>query len=80
MDVSLSELRELVMNNEAWRAAIHGVTKSQTRLNDWTELNTLHTSYLFCPKLSILKNIYLLVWLYQVLVSADKLLAAACGI
>ena len=33
MDVSLSELRELVMNREAWRAAIHGVTKSQTRLN-----------------------------------------------
>ena len=34
MDVSLSELRELVMNREAWRAAIHGVTKSQTRLSD----------------------------------------------
>ena len=39
MDMSLSELRELVMNREAWRAAIHGVTKSQTRLSDWTELN-----------------------------------------
>ena len=34
MDVSLSELRELVMYREAWRAAIHGVTKSQTRLSD----------------------------------------------
>ena len=34
MDVSLSELRELVMDREAWRVAIHGVTKSQTRLSD----------------------------------------------
>ena len=39
MDMSLSELREMVMNREAWRAAIHGVVKSQTRLSDSTELN-----------------------------------------
>ena len=39
MDVSLSELLEMVMDREAWRAAIHGVTKSRTRLRDWTELN-----------------------------------------
>ena len=39
MDLSLSELRELVMDREAWHGAIYGVTKSQTRLSDWTELN-----------------------------------------
>ena len=38
MDVSLSELRELVMDREAWRAAIHGVTKTRTRLSDWSDL------------------------------------------
>ena len=39
MDVSLSELREMVMDREPWRAAIHGVAKNRTRLSDWTELN-----------------------------------------
>ena len=49
MDLSLSELREIVLDREAWRAAIHGVTKSRTWLSNWIELNWFSGSFSSLP-------------------------------
>ena len=70
MGMSLGELRELVMDREAWRAAIHWIAKSQTRLSDWTELTVSRSIGKLCRLFldcEFLMFSYLLVWGYLIL-------------
>ena len=65
MDVNLSELRELVMDREAWRAVIHGVAKSRTWLSNWTELNWISDlSYPTSLVLHLDKHIYITILIF----------------
>ena len=65
MDVSLSKLQKLVMDREAWHAVIHGVTKSRTRLSDWTELKWTVLFHPVCVCVRCLSVVFHSWWLYE---------------
>ena len=68
MDMVWGGLRELEMDREAWRAAVHGVAKSQTRLSDWTKLNWSDT----CPFFVCVLSCFSPIWLFGTLWTVDS--------
>ena len=82
MDMGLGELQELVMDREAWRTVVHGVTKSGTWLSDWTELKCWEAFFANCRAWTFLRNgnsefnfskEYLFIWTLWVLDSAHRI-------
>ena len=73
MDMSLGELRELVMDRETWSAAVHGVTNSQTRQSNWTELNWDISNQVSVCILGISKKMYIFLQIHDNMITADKI-------
>jgi len=85
IDMNLRKLWELVMDREAWRAAVHGVAKKQTRQSDWTELNWFSSkfyfsaAYVFFPHYPLFYNSFTEIWFTHHNENIQELIAQSCS-